>query len=79
MMNALNARVTDFAQDSGVFHFSRGRFASAETAHPKCFGDFLSPLPPNCIYCEEGWQWVSNLECRSSRFAAEEFNDDFHS
>jgi hypothetical protein len=58
MMNALNARATEFAQDSSVFHFARDISAGAEAAHLQCFGDFLSPLLPNCIYYEGGWQWV---------------------
>ena len=41
-----------------VFPFARGRFASAEAARLQCFEDFLSPLLPNCIYYEEGRQWV---------------------
>ncbi len=79
MMNALNARVTDFAQDSGVVHFALGRSVSTETAHLKSFGDFLSPLLPNCIYYSEGRQSVWNLRPRASRYSAEEFNGDFHS
>ncbi len=62
-----------------MFPFARGRFASAEAAHLQCSKDFLSPLPPNCIYAEEGRQWVlksrsplpEGLQLRNS-------NDDLH-
>ena len=65
MMNALNARVTDFAQDGGGVHFAGDISVGAEAAHLQCFKDFLSPLLPNCIYAAEdsrsSWRALSSV------------------
>jgi len=37
--------------------------------------DFLSPLPPDCIYIEEDRRWVGTLQSRVRRFAGESDDD----